>query len=333
MFSKTLELFTKNILYKLAAIVLAILVWGIIQGEQIQDRVVEIRVNVLVPDGFTIRGDLVQTKSASIRGPTVWMIDTPKVLETDFIVPLGKQGRYRGRISKEKIKNLNQRFQLVIHDPYMEVYVDRQIERNVPIKEILQGTPAEGYFIEKVTLEPRIVTLKGLREDLLKIRQVVTEPIDIAAMQENKSKEVKILSPNQGVKSMNVSSAQVHLKVGDSKINKRFGSIPIEVVGGGEKVRTKPSFVSIMVQGTPGVLNFVKKGDFKAFVEANGLKPGRHEQEIKVKIPADTVLIETFPEKAIVNVPAPEPVVEEQQPQPGDQIFLDRGSDSEPTPL
>ncbi|NRA62884.1 MAG: hypothetical protein HRU19_00290 [Pseudobacteriovorax sp.] len=306
MLRKILTIISRNFLYKLAAFGLAILVWAIIQGEQIEERSIDIKVNIQVPPGFAIRGDLVQTKSARIRGPRVWMIDSPKVLETDFVIPMGKRGRFRGRLEKERIKKLNQRFELVIHDPYIEVYVDRQIERTVSVKEILQGTPAEGYLIEKVTLEPRVVTLQGLREDLLKIRQVVTEPIDIADIKSNRTKEVKIISPNTGVKNMGVTSVQVNLKVGDSKINKRFGSIPIEVLGSNSKVKVRPAYVSIMVQGTPGILNFVKRPDFRAFIEAQGLKPGRYEQDIKVKIPSDTVLIETFPEKGIVTILPPD---------------------------
>ncbi len=302
MIKKLVQLVTRNIGYKIASLILAILIWGIIQAEQIQDKNIEIRVNIQPAPGYTIRGDYVRTKSATMRGPRVWMIDAPKTLEADLNIPSGKQGRFRGRIDKEKIKKWNQRFQLMIHDPYIDIFVDRKIERTVPVKEILQGTPAEGYLIEKITLEPRVVTLTGVREDLLKLRQIATEPIDIDGIKNNTTKKVKLISPGRGVNSMSLSTVNAHFKVGDSKVNKRFGSIPIEVVGSDHKTRVKPTFASIMVQGTPGVLNFIKRPDFRAFIEAQGLKPGRYEQDIKVQIPSDTVLIETFPEKGIVTI-------------------------------
>lgn len=302
MIKKLFQLFTRNIGYKIASLILAIFIWGIIQAEQIQDKSIEIRVNIQPAPGYTIRGDMVQTKSATMRGPRVWMIDAPRTLEADLEIPAGKQGRYRGRIDRDKIKKWNQRFQLVIHDPYIDIFVDRKIERTVPIKEVLQGKTAEGYLIERINLEPRVVTLTGVREDLLKIRQVATEPIDIDGIKDNTSKEAKLIFPGRGVKSMNINVVNAHFKVGDSKINKRFGRIPIQVVGNDHITEVKPAFASIMVQGTPGVLNFIKRDDFRAFIEAQGLNPGRYEQEIKVQIPSDTVLIETFPEKGIVTI-------------------------------
>ncbi|SMF69881.1 CdaR family protein [Pseudobacteriovorax antillogorgiicola] len=300
--SKLLQLLVRNFWFKLLSLFLALLVWGIIQGELVHEESKEIRVNLQLPPGYTIRGDVTRTKAAMVRGPKVWMIDVPKILVADVAVPSGKQGRIRLRLDKGKVKGWNERLSLVIHDPYIEIFVDRQIERTVRIKEILQGTPAEGYIIEKITLDPQIVSLKGVREDLLKVRQVVTEPIDISEIKENRTIEAKLISPGRGINALSAEKVKVFLQVGDSKINKRFGNIPVEIVGSEFLTKVKPSFVSIMVQGTPDILNFIKRSDFKAFIEAQGLRPGRYEQDIKVQIPSDTVLIEAFPEKGIVSI-------------------------------
>jgi YbbR domain-containing protein len=314
MFSRIIQALLKNFWYKLLSLFLAIVIWGIIQGEQIYEVNREIQVNIEVPAGYAIRGDEVRMKAATIRGPRVWMLETPEPLEADIVVPEGKIGNFKVRLGKDKIKNWNERLQLIVHDPYVEVFVDREIERTVPIKEVLQGTPAEGYIVEKVNVDPLVVTIKGVRADILKIRQVVTEPIDISGIQESKTVEARLLPPT-GLRrdALSMDTAQVLLKVGDSKINKRFGKIKIEVEGGDFAANVKPEHVSIVVQGTPGVLNFVTRDNFRAFVEAQGLAPGRYEQDIRVKIPSDTVLIETFPQKAIISVsdkkrsePAPE---------------------------
>lgn len=300
--SKFIQLIVRNFGFKLLSLALAVVVWGIIQVELVQEEQKEIRVNINLPPGYAVRGDLVRTRSATIRGSKVWMIDAPKVYEADVYVAKGRRGRVRLRLDKSKIRGWNDRLQLTIHDPYIDLFVDRIMERTVRVKEILQGTPAEGYFIEKVTHKPQFVTLKGVREDLLKVRQVVTEPLDISGISGNKSLEAKLISPGEGVESISTKTVSVFLQVGDSKINKRFGNIPVEVVGSEFETKIKPSKVTIMVQGTPGILNFVKREDFKAFIEAQGLRPGRYEQDIKVKIPPDTVLIEAFPEKAIVSI-------------------------------
>jgi YbbR domain-containing protein len=64
----------------------------------------------------------------------------------------------------------------------------------------------------------------------------------------------------------------------------------------------RPRYVSIVIQGTPGILSFIKRTDLRAFLDGRDLIPGQHERKIQVKIPPDTVLIETYPENATVEI-------------------------------
>lgn len=314
MLSKVFKFLVKNFWYKLLSVFLAVILWGIIQGEQVYEVNREIRVSIVVPEGYAVRGDNVRIKSAIVRGPRVWMLEAPEFFEAELEIPPGKVGTHKIRVGREKIQNWNERLQLVVHDPFIEVFVDRKIERTVPVKEVLQGTPADGYLIEKIHIDPMVVVLTGVRTDVLRVRQVVTEPIDISGLQGSRTIEARLIPPSDMlVSDMSVDRAKVHLKVGDSKINKRFGNIPIELVGGEFEATVRPSQVSVLIQGTPGVLNFVSSGDFRAFIETRGLAPGRYEQDVRLKIPPDTVLIEAFPEKAIVSISEVE-LVEEEAP-------------------
>lgn len=292
-----------NFWYKLAALFLAFVIWGIIQGEQILELNREIIVNIEVPEGYLVRGETKRALAATIKGPRVLITEAPSTLEATVKVPALKGRKYRIRIDKDDIKNWNHRLQLTIHDPYITLFVDEKADRTVPIKYVPQGTPADGYFIKKAVLNPNWVKITGLKSDLMKVREVATEPVDVNGIQQNQSFEAALVAPPGFLLSdLSVEYTTVTLQVGDSFVNTRFGSIPIEVVGNENVARVRPKFASIVIQGTPGVLKFVKREDLKAFVEVRGLAPGQYEQEIKVKIPPDTVLIESFPEKASVNI-------------------------------
>jgi YbbR domain-containing protein len=299
---KITHLLFHNFGYKVLSLFLAVIVWAIIQGEQVQEISREVLVAIHVPPEFGVRGELVRIKAVTIRGPQAWLIEVPKKLTADVYIPSGKVGRYRIRLSKDDLKNLHERLEVILHEPYLDLFVDQLMERSIPVKEAIHGTPAEGYIVEKVNIDPKAVLVKGIRNDLLKLRYVYTEPIDVSGYQESRVLDVRLVSPGLGADALSTDMVRVALQVGDSKINKRFGNIPVEIVGADEGATVKPQFVSILVQGVPGVLNFIKRSDFRAFVEVRGLGPGRHEQDIKVKIPADTALIETFPEKGIVAI-------------------------------
>jgi len=298
----TFNLFFHNLGYKLLALLLALVVWAIIQGEQIQEVNREILVEIHVSPEFGVRGDLLRIKAATIRGPQAWLLEVPKRLTAEVFVPPGKIGEHRVRLSKDDVKNLNERLELIIHEPNLVLYVDKMMERTIPIKETIHGTPAEGFTVEKVLIDPKVVTVKGIRKDLLDLRTIYTEPLDVTGLAASKTVDGRLISPGLGSEALSVESVKITMQVGNSKVNKRFTTIPIEVTGAQRRAKISPQFVSILVQGVPNVLNNLQRSDFKAFIDVRTLGPGRYEEDIKVKIPADTVLIETFPEKGSVTI-------------------------------
>ena len=129
----------------------------------------------------------------------------------------------------------------MIHDPYADLFVDKEMEKIVPIKEVQQGTPEDGYIIEKVNIEPKMVTIKGIKNDLTKIRNISTEPIDVSGIKENKSFDIKLNPPSGiSVEDLSIDKVKVSFQVGVSKVNKRFGSIPIEVTSTDFKADVSP---------------------------------------------------------------------------------------------
>ncbi len=298
--NKMLKSLFHNLQYKITALLLACLFWYIVQGEEILEINRRIAVQIKVPEGYVVRGEELRLKDATLRGSRVLLGDfSAKPLDAVIRVPPGSTGMLRYRIDKEFIKGWDNRIRLTVHDPYVTVFVDEKSSKKVPVREFLKGSPAEGTIIEKATIKPNMVTITGLKSDLGKVEEVHTEAIDIDNLASSKTFDVKVFSKEIPKAELTPDRVSVSLIVGEKKINKRFTSIPIDVVGSGI---VKPRYVSIVVQGTPGVLSFVKKSDLSATVDLGGLAPGKYERPVQVKIPPDTVLIESFPQNASVEV-------------------------------
>ncbi len=291
-----------NIWYKVAALCIAIVIWSVVQGEEIVEVNRRLTVNLVVPDGYMIRGDTTRTKDVTMRFPRFIHAEVAnRPLEAVINIPK-KPGELRFRVDKEYIRNWDNRVKLTVHDAYIIVYLDEASTKALPVREVLQGAPAEGFIIEKVTIKPNTVTVTGLKNELSKINDVVTEVIDINGLRENKTVDANVIVNGLTTKTLSDEKVSMTLQVGDSKINQRFENIPVEVQGNDYLAAVRPKTVSIVIQGKPGVLNFVKRNDLQAFVEIRGLTPGKYQKEIQVKIPPDTVLIETFPDKGNVEV-------------------------------
>jgi len=301
---KYMRRLTHNFQYKISALFLATMLWYLVQGEEILDINRRLIVNIEVPDDLMIKGAADRIKDVTLRGPRAVLGDFPgKAIEATLTVPKGKTGQLRYRINKDFIPGWDNRIKMTVHDPVLVVFVDEKLSKTVPVKEYTKGVPADGYIIEKVTIKPDRVAITGLKSEVARINEVLTEPIDVQGIQQSKSFEVSLV-PNGFTKDgINVDKVTVSLLIGEKKINKRLQSIPVEVVGSEYLSTVTPRYVSIVIQGTPGVLSFVKRSDLEAFIEGRELEPGKKStHKVQVKIPPDTVLIETVPETATVEI-------------------------------
>lgn len=292
-----------NIWYKVTAVILASLFWYIVQGEEILEINRRVVINFSIPKGMVVKGSQTRFKDATLRGPRVLLGDfSTKPLEATIHIPEGKSGPLRFRIDKEYLSQWDPRIKLTVHDPYLIVTVDERSEKKVPVKEVFQGTPASGLMIEKTTIEPDSVTIAGLRSEIQKVREVLTEPIDIKGLSQSKVVTANLARTLPPDVTSNTERVQVKVTIGEQKVNKSIAAVPVDASGSDFQAAVTPPTVSVEIQGTQGVLSMVKRTDVKAFIDLHGLGPGVHEREVQVRIPQDTTLIEVVPAKATVEI-------------------------------
>jgi len=301
---RLLTIIFNNFGYKAAAIVLATLLWYTVQGEEVLEINRRIVVNVTVPENLMIMGSATRFKDATLRGPRVLLGDFPRRdLEAQLRVIPGQSGQRRYRIDRDHIVGgWDQRISLTVHEPYVLVTVDEKATKTVPVRPVLQGAAAEGSMIERSVVEPESITVTGLKTEITRIKEVLTEPIDVTGLSSSKNIETNISRIGLVDAQLSEQRVTVKLSIGEQKINKRFPAVPVEVTGSEYVNSIRPQQVEIIIQGTPGVLEKVKNQDLRAFVEVRELAPGRYEREIKVKIPPETTLIETVPANATVEI-------------------------------
>lgn len=291
-----------NFWYKIISLVLAVLIWGIIQGEQVMEVGRDVHITIKVPEQHIIRESSQQVRQITVRGPRVLISEVPNRLQAEISLPKNTLGQYRTRLTKAQLTEIDPRLAVSIHDPYMDFFIDRKYTRSVPIKELLVGVPKKGHILKKVSIKPRSVKVTGLRSEVIRLKSIATEPVEINGIAKDQKVEVNLIPPTDMKTSYSPTSTEVAIKVGEEKVNKLIRGVPIEVVGSAYMAQIRPLFVSVTIQGTPATLNFIRKKDITAFIPMDTAKPGNYQRDIKVRIPPGTALIEVFPEKASVDL-------------------------------
>jgi YbbR domain-containing protein len=74
----------------------------------------------------------------------------------------------------------------------VKVELDHVLEKMVYIKPVVQGKPARGYRVSKITVDPPSLTLQGARSQLADLKEVLTEEVDISELKETVEVEVPL---------------------------------------------------------------------------------------------------------------------------------------------
>ena len=104
----------------------------------------------------------------------------------------GKRGRAEYEVDVSRI-DLPQGAQIVSRSPsHLQLSFERRGRKVVAVRADIEGEPAEGYRLAGVELEPSRVWLAGARSQVLRLREVVTEAIDVSGLEATDEREVRL---------------------------------------------------------------------------------------------------------------------------------------------
>jgi YbbR domain-containing protein len=82
----------------------------------------------------------------------------------------------------------------------VKVDLDHVIEKMLHVKPVVQGKPARGYRVSKITVDPPFINLQGARGQLTGLKEIVTEEVSISDLKETVEVEVPLQIANLRLK-------------------------------------------------------------------------------------------------------------------------------------
>lgn len=292
-----------NLPYKLLSLVIACVIWYIVQGEEILEINRKLDVTFEVPQGLAIREGHNISRDVTLRGPRVALSDfSSKPIQATIRLPNGKKGSQRYRIDKEMISHWDNRIKITVHDPFVTIFVDDRASRSVPVKVTILGTPKPGVSIREVRAEPAEVTVTGLKSDLQKLQDVATEVLDIGGLSESKSFPVPLSLA--GLPAFELSTQQVVVKINvyEGMISKVLADVVVDAVGTERLSRVQPQQVGVILQGPAAEVERLTSKDIQVTVDANDLGPGRYERDLVIKVPHAEISATAQPAKVWLEI-------------------------------
>jgi YbbR domain-containing protein len=176
-----------NLGIKILSVVLALLLWSFVHGLQVVQREIRVPIHyVNLPDSLMLFNSPPQSMRVLVSGRTSELFLRMRfVREVEAIVDLSaaRAPLYRIVPSVSQVTSpSNPRVNLVrvLEPQVVDLRIVRRVERQVPVRVVLDGTVPEGYaMVDSPSVQPPVVLCTGPDFMVEKLKAISTVPITL----------------------------------------------------------------------------------------------------------------------------------------------------------
>ncbi len=177
---------TTNTWLKLISLALAIVLWLFVVSKGRSVIVMDIPVGLMnLPSNLEII-EKPKTISVSIEGQERLL---KKLRKEDITAVINlsqvKEGENLLSLSMDDIGVPKLLTVKKISPQTIQLQVDERIEKSIHVRPIVVGSPASGFSVREVKVEPKTIRITGPKSVVSRIYTVKTEPIDISGISNN----------------------------------------------------------------------------------------------------------------------------------------------------
>jgi len=164
------------------------------------------------------------------------------------------------------------------------------------------GSPASGYQLSRIVLEPTFFEVYGNQAELQTLNYLKTDVIDISGARGKITRDVAVSVPDgMSLSAENKVSVVLYLEEVTEKTFTR-SLVFKENVGAGLKSDVSSTSVSVRVAGPKSVIDELEDADLVPYVNCAGLSVGNYTLKVKAHIPSALSLISISPAELTIEI-------------------------------
>jgi YbbR domain-containing protein len=171
----------RNLALKVVSVVLAALLWLIVAGERTVERALRIPLEFTnIPAQLELVGDPPTAVDVRVRGASGTLSrlsagDMAAVLD----VRTPRPGQRLYHLTGSEVRAPFGVDVVQVAPSTIALFFERSSAKTVTVTPVLEGQPAEGYMVEKVTSDPARVEVVGPASALKELANAVTEAVSV----------------------------------------------------------------------------------------------------------------------------------------------------------
>jgi YbbR domain-containing protein len=291
----------RNVGLKIVSIALASLLWLLVSGEQIVERVLRIPLEFTnLPSQLELVGEPTNVVDVRVRGSAgalsrIAAGELVAVLDLRTARP-GPQrlfhltgGDVRAPFGVEVLQ---------VSPSTISIAFEPSASKVVPVVPAVDGEPAAGYEVGTVTAEPAMVEVVGPVSAIERLTEAITEPVSVAGASASVTESVTVGVAEPSVRVRNTEGARVTATVRPAPVEWAVRGVPVSVRSGarpgGTAVTVAPAAVTVYVRG-PRASMSSGAAEFEASIDVAGLQPGQYQLPVHVTPPGRVGVVRVDP--------------------------------------
>jgi len=265
-----------------------------------------------VPDGLELDDPVLSADEVQVRGPASIVGAVDRVVAPIRIDESGIDVNQPVDLRAVGVQGQEVGTGFIDIDPEtISVQIDVQAtetSRTVPIRPAITGTPAPGFALESLSIEPSTVTLRGLPDVLSEITEVLTEPLSIDDVSSEQSFEAELVLPD-GTRLADAAAETVATVTAQivPSVSSRTFVVGVVCTGAGANA-CLPALdqVTLTLSGPGEALSSLTAADLTPTLDAAGLGPGTYSLAPTVGgLPDGVEILNIAPATVSVTIRAP----------------------------
>lgn len=194
----------------------------------------------------------------------------------------------------------------------IQVRMDQEVEKTVPVKPVFSGELSPGYTRDAEAVQPPMVTLRGSRKQLDQITALQTAPIDLSGRPSSFEIRVAVPPPTGSwIKRIEPNRVLVLVSISHRVVEKTYDHVPVNVPplnGLGPVGVSEPAFVTVRAEVDEDKAELLKSAVIEVLMDLP-LDPAAEPaalHPLRARAPEGVRILEIIPSKAgLRGLPSP----------------------------
>jgi YbbR domain-containing protein len=299
---------SRNWMMKLFCLLLAFAVWQAVrENTSFEVMVADVPVSVTAGDGRAVFDQSADTVNIRFRGSRddVRFISSDQVSVKIDVSQHPDRLRQTVKFSPRFVKAPSRAHAVQFEPSEITVTIDREVERVLPVKVVLEGELPQGIQMEQNICTPATVKVRGAERLLSELDQVRTVPVSLDGRYNSFKTHVAIASAGQpwAVSPERV-TADVSLveRVATRRIE-NSAVRPLLASDDPRMVKIRPEKVSVTLRGSPQRIADLNARDVYTYIDCTELtEPADYEVSVRADAPAGLQIEKIEPAAVQVTV-------------------------------